>query len=235
MRFSASAALRERCNARSALSTEPHPLGPKAATLPIESPPTTTPSLTVDRGRRAQGTAHSGSHRARALGFRDSSVHRIALRRPSMRHLHDVGHPAHDHAMIAVAGNPLERVYRAIDAAIGGITGGAGDDVTLPFSRRTGCRVVVATLASADLVEARRVDSEDGEAGEATTWGQSLTPRRRAVAAVAARHSPAARTVTRSRHVTAQTSAKRGAGPDRRAAKLAASRSTTGSSKAGSD
>ena len=46
-------------------------------------------------------------------------------------HLHDGGHPAHDRAMIAVAGDPLERVYRAIDAAIGGITRGAGDDVTL--------------------------------------------------------------------------------------------------------
>ena len=46
-------------------------------------------------------------------------------------HLHDLQHPAYDPAVIAITGDPLERVYRAIDAAIGDITRGARDDVTV--------------------------------------------------------------------------------------------------------
>ena len=46
-------------------------------------------------------------------------------------HLHDVQHPAHDRAIVAATGDPLERVYCAIDAAIGEITRGVRNDVTL--------------------------------------------------------------------------------------------------------
>jgi predicted AlkP superfamily phosphohydrolase/phosphomutase len=46
-------------------------------------------------------------------------------------HLHDVQHLAHDRAIRGVTGDPLERVYSAIDAAIGDIIRGVGDDVTL--------------------------------------------------------------------------------------------------------
>lgn len=42
-------------------------------------------------------------------------------------HLHDPSHPAHDPAVTAALGDPLRRVYRAIDAALGGILAEAGD------------------------------------------------------------------------------------------------------------
>ena len=42
-------------------------------------------------------------------------------------HLHDASHPAHDPAVAARIGDPLRRVYHALDAAIGEIVAMAGD------------------------------------------------------------------------------------------------------------
>lgn len=42
-------------------------------------------------------------------------------------HLHDVTHPGHDPSIVAATGDPLRRVYMAIDAAIGDVLGEAGD------------------------------------------------------------------------------------------------------------
>ncbi|HVT39645.1 MAG TPA: alkaline phosphatase family protein [Gemmatimonadaceae bacterium] len=42
-------------------------------------------------------------------------------------HLHDTRHPAHDLATVAVTGDPLRRVYAAIDTAIGEVLEDAGD------------------------------------------------------------------------------------------------------------
>jgi predicted AlkP superfamily phosphohydrolase/phosphomutase len=46
-------------------------------------------------------------------------------------HLHDAAHPGHDASIVAVTGDPLERVYRAIDAAVGEIVADLGDDTTI--------------------------------------------------------------------------------------------------------
>lgn len=46
-------------------------------------------------------------------------------------HLHDPDHPAHDPALAGALGDPLRRVYRAIDAAIGDLVEEAGDALVL--------------------------------------------------------------------------------------------------------
>ncbi|AHG89957.1 type I phosphodiesterase/nucleotide pyrophosphatase [Gemmatirosa kalamazoonensis] len=43
-------------------------------------------------------------------------------------HLHDAAHPAHDPAVVARTGDPLERVYRAVDDALGDVLAAAGTD-----------------------------------------------------------------------------------------------------------
>jgi predicted AlkP superfamily phosphohydrolase/phosphomutase len=45
-------------------------------------------------------------------------------------HLHDPGHPRHDPAVAAHLGDPLRRVYVALDAALGCLLAAAGDDCT---------------------------------------------------------------------------------------------------------
>ncbi|HEU4616769.1 MAG TPA: alkaline phosphatase family protein [Gammaproteobacteria bacterium] len=45
-------------------------------------------------------------------------------------HVHDPAHPAHDAAIRSAVGDPLERVYRAIDRGIGEIRAAAGDETT---------------------------------------------------------------------------------------------------------
>lgn len=42
-------------------------------------------------------------------------------------HLHDAAHPGHDPSISSVTGDPLRRVYAAIDAAVGEVLGDAGD------------------------------------------------------------------------------------------------------------
>jgi predicted AlkP superfamily phosphohydrolase/phosphomutase len=49
-------------------------------------------------------------------------------------HLHDLDHPAHDPEIRAAVGDPLERVYRAIDGAVGEILEHTGDATVLLFS-----------------------------------------------------------------------------------------------------
>lgn len=49
-------------------------------------------------------------------------------------HLHDPTHPAHDEALAQALGDPLRRVYRAIDRAIGEILEEAGDANIVVFS-----------------------------------------------------------------------------------------------------
>jgi predicted AlkP superfamily phosphohydrolase/phosphomutase len=49
-------------------------------------------------------------------------------------HLHDPAHPAHDAAFVREHGDPLERVYRSIDAAIGQIVHEAGDAHVMVFT-----------------------------------------------------------------------------------------------------
>ncbi|MEJ7812385.1 MAG: alkaline phosphatase family protein [Gemmatimonadaceae bacterium] len=49
-------------------------------------------------------------------------------------HLHDAAHPAHDPATSAALGDPLRRVYRAIDAAIGDVLAIAGDTHVIVFT-----------------------------------------------------------------------------------------------------
>lgn len=49
-------------------------------------------------------------------------------------HLHDPDHPAHDPELAARLGDPLRRVYRAIDAAIGEVLEDAGDSTVAVFS-----------------------------------------------------------------------------------------------------
>jgi len=44
-------------------------------------------------------------------------------------HLHDTGHPRHDPAVAAALGDPLRRVYTALDTALGRLLAAAGDDV----------------------------------------------------------------------------------------------------------
>ena len=43
-------------------------------------------------------------------------------------HLHDVRHPAYDPTIAAALGDPLRRIYRSIDAAIGQLVAAAGND-----------------------------------------------------------------------------------------------------------
>jgi predicted AlkP superfamily phosphohydrolase/phosphomutase len=49
-------------------------------------------------------------------------------------HLHDSGHPSHDPAIAAAIGDPLRRVYQAIDAGLARILREAGDALVLIFS-----------------------------------------------------------------------------------------------------
>ena len=49
-------------------------------------------------------------------------------------HLHDVGHPSHDPAFVAAYGDPLRRVYRAIDSAIGKVLAHAGEARVIVFT-----------------------------------------------------------------------------------------------------
>ncbi|HEX6052583.1 MAG TPA: alkaline phosphatase family protein [Gemmatimonadaceae bacterium] len=50
-------------------------------------------------------------------------------------HLHEVAHPGHDPGIAAALGDPLRRIYRAIDAAVGELVEAAGDTVsTIVFS-----------------------------------------------------------------------------------------------------
>lgn len=49
-------------------------------------------------------------------------------------HLHDTSHPAYDSSITAVTGDPLQRVYTAIDNAVGEIIGAAGDCTVFVFS-----------------------------------------------------------------------------------------------------
>lgn len=46
-------------------------------------------------------------------------------------HLHDASHPAHDPEMVATLGNPVQRVYKAIDKAVGEVIGTAGSPPVL--------------------------------------------------------------------------------------------------------
>ena len=46
-------------------------------------------------------------------------------------HLHDAEHPSHDPQLAAVVGDPLLRVYRSIDTAIGEIVAEAGDAIVI--------------------------------------------------------------------------------------------------------
>ncbi|HSJ62650.1 MAG TPA: alkaline phosphatase family protein [Gemmatimonadaceae bacterium] len=49
-------------------------------------------------------------------------------------HLHDAAHPAHDAEFARVHGDPVRRVYQAIDAAIGEIVHDAGDAAVVVFA-----------------------------------------------------------------------------------------------------
>jgi len=49
-------------------------------------------------------------------------------------HLHDPAHPSHDPQIREAVGDPLERVYRAVDAAVGAILERTGDARILLFS-----------------------------------------------------------------------------------------------------
>lgn len=49
-------------------------------------------------------------------------------------HLHDAQHPAHDDAAAAAIGDPLRRVYQAIDRAVGELVADAGDATVVVFS-----------------------------------------------------------------------------------------------------
>ncbi|HUF29890.1 MAG TPA: alkaline phosphatase family protein, partial [Gemmatimonadaceae bacterium] len=49
-------------------------------------------------------------------------------------HLHDETHPAHDPGFVATYGDPLRRIYRAIDSAIGDVLAAAGDTQVIVFS-----------------------------------------------------------------------------------------------------
>jgi predicted AlkP superfamily phosphohydrolase/phosphomutase len=49
-------------------------------------------------------------------------------------HLHDRTHPAHDPSIVAEIGDPIRRVYQAIDKAIGEILDEAGECTTFVFS-----------------------------------------------------------------------------------------------------
>ena len=49
-------------------------------------------------------------------------------------HLHDPSHPAHDAGIAASVGDPLRRVYQAVDAAVGSVVAAAGDAHVVVFS-----------------------------------------------------------------------------------------------------
>jgi len=49
-------------------------------------------------------------------------------------HLHDATHPAHDASIVRAIGDPLRRVYRAIDRSVGEILEDAGDARVVVFS-----------------------------------------------------------------------------------------------------
>lgn len=49
-------------------------------------------------------------------------------------HIHDSTHPSHDPGLLAALGDPLARVYRAIDAAVGAVLEHAGEATVLVFS-----------------------------------------------------------------------------------------------------
>ena len=46
-------------------------------------------------------------------------------------HLHDAGHPGHDPAIAATLGDPLRRIYRTIDAAVGELVAAVGDETPI--------------------------------------------------------------------------------------------------------
>ena len=49
-------------------------------------------------------------------------------------HLHDTSHPGHDAAIANTVGDPIQRVYQSIDAAIGQLLDVAGDSLIFVFS-----------------------------------------------------------------------------------------------------
>ena len=49
-------------------------------------------------------------------------------------HLHDTRHPGYDAALAAEVGDPIRRVYQALDAAVGRVLEGAGDATVVVFA-----------------------------------------------------------------------------------------------------
>lgn len=101
-------------------------------------------------------------------------------------HLHDVQHPAHDPSIVEVTGDPLERVYSAIDAAIGDIISAAGSDTTIAvfsphgMSYWYGAQLLLAEILFRLGASERYATSENqndvGLLASAAAWGWHKLP-----------------------------------------------------------
>lgn len=68
-------------------------------------------------------------------------------------HLHDPRHPAHDPAYLAAHGDPLLRVYQAIDRGIGEIMAAAGSPPTMVVSSHTVSHAIGGNLLLPQILE----------------------------------------------------------------------------------
>ena len=86
-------------------------------------------------------------------------------------HLHDPGHPAYDPAFAARHGDPLQRVYRAIDTAIGDLLARAGDARVMVFSAHGMAHRYGAQFLLRDILVRLGVTVPEAPSGDEQTTG----------------------------------------------------------------
>jgi predicted AlkP superfamily phosphohydrolase/phosphomutase len=86
-------------------------------------------------------------------------------------HLHDPHHPAHDAAFVAAYGDPLRRVYCAIDAAIGEVLAQAGEARVIVFTAHGMAHRYGAQFLLRDILVRLGVTVPDAPAGAGTDSG----------------------------------------------------------------
>jgi predicted AlkP superfamily phosphohydrolase/phosphomutase len=101
-------------------------------------------------------------------------------------HLHDPSHPAHDPEFVRQHGDPLRRVYRAIDTAVGDLVRAAGDARIIVFSahgmaHRFGAQFLLRDILVRLGVTVPEADSgsaggERSVLGSVARWGWDRLP-----------------------------------------------------------
>ena len=76
-------------------------------------------------------------------------------------HLHDPRHPQHDAAMRARIGDPMQRLYRKLDAAIGELLAGAGEDTAVLVLLSHGMKAYYSAEDAIFDDILRRIDGHD--------------------------------------------------------------------------